>query len=285
MCAARRAALGCLSLLILAVAGLGFAPAAGADPAQPLDPVMRRIKVDEHRAERIDPDLEFVDHDGQRVRIGDFFDGDRPVLITLNYYRCRVVCSVQLNELAEALKMLQWTPGDEHFQVVTVSVDPKETHEDARRKRNTLLTVVDKGDDIGWHFLTGDELQIRALAAQLGIGYAYDAEQDQYAHPAVANFLTADGRIAQYVYGLTFDPLDLKLGLLEAGEGKIGGPVDQILLSCFSYDHELGRYGAWAFGIMRLGGIVVMFCVGGFLLYFWRRERRRSTAGARQEQS
>ncbi len=257
--------------------------AAAARVEQPMSPEMRSIAVDEHRGERVGQGLRFRDHNGNDVTLGDYFDGERPVIITLNYYRCRVVCSVQLNGLADSLKALPWTPGDEHFRVVTISVDPKETPADAAKKRGTILSSLGKGDDVGWAFLTGDELEIRALAAQLGIGYNYDSEQDQYAHPAVANFVTGDGRIAQYIYGLTFDPLDLRLGIIEAGEGKIGGPVEQILLSCFAYDHTIGRYGPWAFGIMRIGGVQIVLVLGGFLAIFWRRERRNSQRHASAE--
>lgn len=248
----------------------------------PLSPEMRAIEVDERRDTRVDTDLTFRDHRGNTVRIGDFLDGERPVLVTLNYYRCRVVCSVQLNGLAEALAELDWTPGDENFRVLTVSIDPSETPEDAAKKRGTILAALGRGEDVDWQYLTGDSLTISALAAQLGIGYAYDAEQDQYAHPAVAVFLTPDGRIAQYVYGLTFDPRDLKLALLEAGEGKIGSPMEKLYQSCFMYDASIGRYGPFAFGIMRIGGGATAILVGSVLLVFWRRERRRRTPNSRQ---
>lgn len=244
-----------------------------------LSPELKAIEVTDHRGERIDPNLQFVDQDGQSVRLGDYFDGERPVILSLNYYRCRVVCSVQLNGLADGLAPLDWVPGGENFQIVTVSIDPKETPTDARKKRGTVLSGLGKGEDVGWHFLTGDELSVRALAASLGISYAYDAEQDQYAHPGVIVFATPDGRISRYVYGLTYTPRDLKLGLLEAGEGKIGDPVDQVYLSCFSYDASIGRYGPFAFGIMRVGGVVTLALLGTFLLILWRRERRR-TRGA-----
>ena len=137
----------------------------------------------------------------------------------------------------------------EDFRLVTLSIDPRETPVDATKKRSKVLDVVGKGDDVPWAFLTGDELNIRALASQLGISYAYDAEQDQYAHPAVVVFITPDGRVSRYLYGLGYDPLDVKLGLYEAADGKIGGPVEQIYLSCFSYDATIGQYGPFAMGI------------------------------------
>ncbi len=241
--------------------------------AKPLSPEMRAIEVDEHRGDRIDGNLTFVDPDGNTVRAADWFDGKRPVLLTLNYYRCRVVCSVQLNGLASALSELDWTPGDEHFRVVTVSLDAAERAEDATFKRTQLLDELGKGDDADWQLLRGNEIAIQALAAQLGISFAYDAEQDQFAHPAVVMFLTPDGTIAQYVYGLTYESRDLKFALLESGQGKIGSPMEKLYLSCFTYDHTIGRYGPWAFGIMRIGGVLTFLVLASVLAIFWRRER------------
>lgn len=276
--------LACL-LATLGVASLGGAavvPTAQASPskAAPLSPEMRVIDVDERRGRFLDGDLQFLDHEGAPRTIGSFFDGERPVLVTLNYFRCRVVCAVQLNGLASALEELDWTPGDGNFRVVTLSIDHTETPEDAAKRRDTLLTALGRGDDVDWQFLTGDAVSIRALATQLGVGFAYDAEQDQYAHPAVTTFLTPEGKIAQYVYGLTFDPRDLKLALLEAGEGKIGSPMEKLFQSCFLYDSNVGRYGPWAFGIMRIGGVLTFFILATVILIFWRRERRSGKTAA-----
>jgi protein SCO1/2 len=267
-------------LLALLAFAFGIAmPRARAESAsdKPLSPEMRAIDVDERRGAHVDPGLAFVDHEGNAVDFEDYLDDERPVLVTLNYYRCRVVCSVQLDGLARALRELDWTPGDENFRVVTVSLDPEEQPEDAAKKRATLASVIGRGDDIDWQFLTGDELQIKALAAALGVRYAYDAEQDQYAHPAVAMFLAPDGKIVQYIYGLTFDPADLKLALLDAGEGKIGSPMEKLYQSCFSYDPTVGRYGPFAFGIMRIGAVLSLMALSVFLIVLWRRERKRGT--------
>lgn len=263
-------------LTTFGVVGAGDASLAGvakSEEAAPLSPEMRVIDVAERRSRHVDKELTFVDHNGKSVKLGDFFDGERPVLLTMNYYRCRVVCSVQLNGVATALEQLDWTAGDENFRVVTVSFDPKEKPENAAKKRDTVLSALGRGDDVDWQFLTGDQLQIKALAAELGIGYAYDAEQDQFAHPAVAMFLTPDGKIAQYVYGLTYKPSDLKLALLEAGEGKIGTPMEKLYQSCFAYDASIGRYGPFAFGIMRLSGGLVILLLGGVLVALWRKDR------------
>lgn len=263
-----------ITVLLLTILGwLGAVRAASAAPEQPLSPEMRAIEVTDRRGDRIDTGLRFTDEHGQPVAMADFFDGERPVALTLNYYRCRVVCSVQLEGVAEALAQLDWQAGED-FRLVTVSIDPRETPVDATGKRSKVLDVVGKGDDLPWSFLTGDELEIRALAAGLGISYAYDAEQDQYAHPGVVVFLTPDGRVSRYLYGLAYDPLDVKLGLYEAADGKIGGPVEQIYLSCFSYDATIGQYGPFAMGIMRVGGSFTALILGTVLFFLWRRERR-----------
>lgn len=266
-----------LALILGTVFGtwLGLAGRAQAELEQPLSPEMRAIEVTDHRGERLDTGLRFTDHRGNEVALAEFFDGERPVAFTLNYFRCRVVCSVQLNGLADALAQVDWNQGED-FRVVTLSIDPSESPADAAEKRAVITEAVGKGDDVDWAFLTGNELEIRAVAAQLGISYAYDAEQDQYAHPGVIVFITPDGRVSRYVYGLTYDPLDVKLGLYEAGDGKIGGPVEQLFLSCFSYDPSIGRYGPFAMGIMRLGGSLTAIILGLFIFFLWRRERRRT---------
>lgn len=265
-----------ITVLLLALLGwAGGARVASAAPDQPLSPEMRAIEVTDQRGARLDTGLRFTDENGEPVVLADFLDGELPVALTLNYYSCRVVCSVQLEGVAEALAELDWEAGKD-FRLVTVSIDPRETPVDATSKRGKVLDVVGKGDAMPWAFLTGDELNIRALAAQLGISYAYDAEQDQYAHPAVVVFITPDGRVSRYLYGLAYDPLDVKLGLYEAADGKIGGPVEQIYLSCFSYDATIGQYGPFAMGIMRVGGVFTALVLGTILFFLWRRERRQT---------
>lgn len=267
-------------------AALAFAPAAVAWAAptpgdvapaganQVLAPAMHGIDVDEHPGLDLDRGLRFRDHTGKDVTLGDFLDGKRPVLLTLNYYRCPVLCNVQLNELTESLRQFDWTPGDEHFRIVTVSIDPRETPELAAQKRASHLEALGRGDDVDWAFLTGDALNVRLLAAQIGMSYTYDPEQDQYAHPAVITFVSPEGKVARYVYGLSYATNDLKFGLMEASEGRVGSTLDRIILSCFHYDASLGRYGPFAFGLMRIAGFVTVLLIGTALLLFWRRERR-----------
>lgn len=274
---------GLFALAVMCLSGVAYAQPPGVKPgeagrpssAEMNSPAGNEIDVDEHLGEYLDLNLDFVDHLGNEVVLSDYFDGERPVLLTLNYYRCPVLCNVQLNALTESLRELEWTPGDEHFRVVTVSIDPRETAELAKEKRASHLSSLGKGDDVEWAFLTGDALDIRLLAAQVGFGYAYDKEQDQYAHAPVLMFISPDGKIARYVYGLAYNPRDIKFGLIDAAEGKVGTTVDKVILSCFHYDPTLGRYGAFAFGMMRLGGVAVLVILGAVLFLLWRRNERR----------
>ena len=281
-----------LALCLLSLGTGGQARADGADrpnlaapqraaTAEAMAPAMHSIDVDEHLGNIIDTSLRFVDHAGKAVTLADYFDGKRPVLVTMNYFRCPVLCNVQLNELTEALRTFDWVPGDEHFRVVTISIDPRETAELANTKRQNHLTALGKGD-ADWEFLTGDALSIRLLAAQLGIQYAYDPEQDQYAHPAVVVFASPDAKIVRYVYGLSYKSNDLKFGLIEASEGRVGSTLDRIILSCFHYDATLGRYGPFAFGLMRLAGMLTMLLIGTALAFYWRRERRQARQSRQQ---
>jgi protein SCO1/2 len=249
-----------------------------------MSPEANEVAVDEMLGGELDMDLRFVDHLGNEVRLGDYFDGDRPVLITLNYYRCPTLCNLQLNSLTRTLEGFaetrDWQPG-EQYRIVTVSIDPREGPELAAKKRAThleALGVDPDQSDYDWNFLTGDALQVRMLAASLGVGYAYDAEQDQYAHPAVLMFASPDGKVARYLYGLEYQPTDVKFALMEAAEGRVGSPVDKLILSCFHYDASLGEYGPFAMGIMRLGGAAMILIVGIPMAFVWRRERRRRLA-------
>jgi protein SCO1/2 len=236
-------------------------------------PAATEIDVDELLGAELDLDLRFTNEQGESVRLGDYFDGERPVLITLNYYRCKTLCNLQLNSLTDTLSTFEWAPGD-HYRIVTVSIDPRETAELARDKRAAHLEALGRGD-VDWNFLVGDALQVRMLAAQLGVGYAYDAEQDQYAHPAVLMFVSPEGKLARYLYGLTYTPGDIKFALMEAAEGRVGSTMDKLILSCFHYDATIGKYGPFAMGFMRLGGALMVVIVGIPLAFAWRRERHK----------
>ncbi|MEC8423166.1 MAG: SCO family protein [Myxococcota bacterium] len=259
-------------LLAWSAVWAGPAEAVEATPA-----ALEAVTVVEHLGERVDPSLRFTDHTGASVSLGDYLGDGRPVLLTLNYYSCATLCGVQLNALHGALRDLDWTAG-EGFRVVTVSINPDESAELARQKRDAYLASLGRGDDVDWSFLVGDEDQVRALANQVGFGYRYDEKSKQFAHPAVLNFLAPDGTVARYVYGLEYQARDLRFALMEAAQGRLGSPVDKLILSCFHYDETSGRYTATAFGVMRLGGVASILFVGGLGFAMWRRERLRLDA-------
>lgn len=265
--------------LIVAVALTGFAgPSfrASAESTELLDPAVNEVTVDEQLGEKLDPDIEFVDHQGKTVKLGSYFTGDRPILLTLNYYRCPGLCNIQLNAITDTLRELDWTPGDDNFRMLTFSIDPRENTELAKSKRRGHLKSLGRGDDVDWAFHTGSALNIKLLAAQLGVGYAYDKAQDQYGHPPVIMFISPEGKVARYLYGLTYTAKDVKFALLEAAEGRVGSTVERLILSCFHYDATLGKYGPFAMGIMRLAGGLMVLIGGTALGFAWRRERRKS---------
>jgi protein SCO1/2 len=206
------------------------------------------------------------------VRLGDYF-GKRPVILSLAYFHCPMLCTLVLNGLASSLGVVPLDIGKD-FTVVTVSIDPRETAELAASKKEIYVKRLGRpGAAENWHFLTGDEASIHDLTRAIGFRYAYDAEIDQYAHAAGIVVATPVGRIARYFYGVEFAPRDLRLGLVEASSNRIGSWTDQILLFCYQYDPASGTYGAIAMGSVRAGGIVTVLGIATFVAVMLRRER------------
>jgi cytochrome c oxidase subunit 2 len=201
------------------------------------------VDIDEHLGAKIPGDLPFSDESGRPVSIGDYFTGDRPVVLILAYFRCPMLCDLVLRGMAGAVKEQPLVLGRD-FRALTVSIDPKDRPAQAALKQHNLLQAMNR-PDAPWPFLTGKEQQIQQLAGALGFQYTYDPKSDQYAHPACAIVLTPDGRISRYLYGADFRPFDLRLALQEASRGRVGGIFDRVLLTCFRYDPATRRY-AWA---------------------------------------
>ena len=264
-CALRRAAgIGLLLGMVW-----GGEPTAAAQQIVPYQ--LQDVTVREQLRGQVDGSLSLVDHTGQTVTLGSFLDGETPVLLTLNYYSCATLCSIQLNGLLEGLKELDWTAG-ENFRIVTLSIDPREGPELAKAKRDSYLAALGRGPDVDWTFLTADEATIQAVADAVGFSFAYDPATDQYAHPAVVTFLSGEGVVSRYLYGIQYPARDLKFALMETSEGRVGSPVDKLILSCFRYDSTAGKYTATIFGAVRLGGVltVLALLIAGGLA--WRRE-------------
>jgi len=208
------------------------------------------------------------------VPLSSFFHSRKPVILALVYYRCPMLCTQILTGLESGLKAVSFDPGKD-FEVVAVSFDPKDTSELAAAKKQTYLKRYARPNTAnGWHFLTGDEANIKALTDAVGFHYKYDPATDQFAHASGIMVLTPDGRLSKYFYGVEYAPRDIRLGLVEASQSKIGTPVDQLLLFCYHYDPSTGKYGALVMRMVRVAGAGFMVVLGGFLFFALRREKR-----------
>jgi len=244
---------------------------------------LEEVGITEHLDAKLPMDLEFRDEDGLSVTLGSFFDGERPVILTLNYYRCPMLCGLMLNGLVDGLEQMEWTPGQE-FEIVTVSINPLETPALAKEKKQNYLKRYGRPSAVtGWHFLTGREPEIDRLAETVGFRFVYDPVEQQYAHAAAIFVCTPDGRVARYLYGIEYPSKRLKLGLLEASEGKIGSTLDQLIMYCYHYDPSSRRYSPVAMNIMRVGGGATASILVVALGMFWFREWRRKKSIAKRD--
>jgi protein SCO1/2 len=252
------------------------APAAAqfTDPMQGIGvkpELLKEVGIDQKLNDSIPLNLTFRDEHGATVELAQFFTG-KPVILTLVYYNCPMLCTQVLNSLDRSLETLPLEIGKD-FKVVTVSIDPTDRAPLADAKHAMYAGMYGRpGAQYGWHFLTGDEPQIKALADAVGFRYAYDPDSKQYAHASGIMVLTPDGRISRYFYGVVYPSRDLKLGLIDASSGKIGSVADQVLLFCYHYDPHTGKYGLLISRVLQLGGIVTVLVGGVFLIFLFRGE-------------
>lgn len=262
----RRAALGLL---------ISLAPGAAARAVERQDATpapLEDVGIDEHLERQIPLDLPLVTADGEAIKLHEIVRGSRPVLLTLNYADCPMLCNLQLDGLVDALRQVSLDPGKD-FDIVTLSINPNEDRARTRSWRDKYVALYERPSArAGWHFLTGSPDSISRMAQATGFRYTFVAAQKEYAHTAAFMLLSPEGRITRYVYGVMFDPRDLRLALVEAAQGKVGTTLDRILLYCFHYDAATGRYAPMAQNMMRLGGAVTMLLLGLMLAIFWRRE-------------
>ncbi len=238
---------------------------------------LREVGFDQKLEQQVPLDVRLRDESGNEVRLGDFF-GDKPVILSLAYYSCPMLCGLHLQGLASSLKPLQLEPGKD-FTVVTVSFDPRDTAELAvKKKAETLGRYERKGAEASWHFLTGDAEQVKLLTDAVGFRHQFDAARNEFAHPAGIVILTPEGRVSRYLFGVEYPPRDVRLGLVESAAGKIGTLVDQVLLFCFHYDPAMGRYSAVALNSVRAGGVLTILGLVAFVGVSLRREAHRRRA-------
>lgn len=261
-----------LPVLFTLVSGMAVARAS-AQPSGPLMvpppgkaateriPLLKDVDLIQRLGNHVPMDLPFVDENGKDVKLGDYF-GKRPVVLALVYYECPMLCTQVLNGTFSSMEALPFTTGTE-FDLVVVSFDPGETPALAAQKKKAYFERYRRpGADQGMHFLTGRPESIKTLTDAVGFKYVYDASIDQFAHPAAVTILTHDGEVSRYLFGIEFAPRDLRLALVEAGQGHIGTPIDQALLYCYHYDPESGKYGFVIMNVVRLGGILTVAVLG-----------------------
>jgi protein SCO1/2 len=242
--------------------------------------LLATVAFDQHLNEQVPLHLTFHDEAGRAVQLADYL-GQKPVILTLNYYDCPMLCPLVLEGLLHSLRALSFNIG-EQFDVVTVSIDARETPAlAASTKARYVRDYGRPGVAAGWHFLTGAEASIQGLTQAAGFQYAYDAAKGEYAHAAGLMILTPQGRIARYMYGVEFSPRDLRLALVEAAANRIGSRIDQLLLFCYHYDPATGRYTLVVTRALQLAGVATLLSLGGFVIVMFRREHsQRSRRGA-----
>ena len=239
-------------------------------PPNQRPPLLKQVGIEQHLDGQIPPGLTFQDETGKAIRLSDYF-GRKPMVLNLVYYQCPMLCGEVLSGLTSSLSLLKFDVGKE-FDVITVSFDPRETPAIAAEKKRAFLQRYRRASaEQGWHFLTGDEANIAALTKAAGFGYQYDAQSAQFAHATAILVLTPEGKISRYFYGVEFPPKDLRLGLVEASQNKIGNAVDEVLLYCYHYDPATGKYGAIINHTLQLAGTVTILIMGAFLAVMFRR--------------
>ena len=274
--------------LFVALAAPAFAQPGQPAPMQPsitmqdsnlkpaLPAALKDVGIDQRLDQQLPLDATFRDEAGRTVPISAFFQSKKPVILALVYFRCPMLCTQILNGLESSLKAVSFNPGRD-FEVLAVSFDPKDTPETAASKKQMYLRRYGReGTANGWHFLTGDETNIKTLADAAGFHFKYDPKTDQFAHASGIMIATPDGRLSRYFYGVEYAPRDVRLGLVEASQNRIGNPVDQILLFCYHYDPATGKYGAMVMNMVRITAAVFVVIGGAFLLMVFRRDLRRA---------
>jgi len=243
--------------------------------ASGLPKALKNVGIDQKLNGQVPLDAVFKDEHGNEVRLGQYFKG-KPVILSLVYYSCPMLCNQVLNGMMGSLRRVSFNIG-EQFEVVTVSFDPKETPQLAAAKKATYVKGYNRpGAEAGWHFLTGDEVNIKRLAESVGFRYLWDDETKQFAHASGIMVLTPEGKIARYFYGITYDQDHVRLGLVEASQNKIGTPVDVLMLYCYHYDPATGKYGLVVMNVVKIAGAVTVFLIVGLLLVL--RKRSATTA-------
>jgi protein SCO1/2 len=278
------------SILILACAAFGqkvehynsplYSPR-NYDPAQSepngLPKVLQEVGITQQLGSELPLDAEFKDENGNPVRLGEYFGKGKPVILALVYYECPMLCNQVLNGLTGSLKGISFDAGKE-FDVVAISFDARENDKPglARNKKEGYLARYERpGSENGWHFLTGSQSSIDAVTKAVGFGYVYDEKTNQFAHASAVMMTTPDGKMSRYYYGIDYEPRQLKFGIMDSAQSKVGNPVEQLLLYCYHYDPSNGKYGLSVLRVIRIAGIATILGMIGMMLILWRKNKKR----------
>jgi protein SCO1/2 len=262
-----------LVLVVCASASAQLYSEPQAKPPQGLDPILTNVGVEQKLNSQVPLEAKFRDENGQPVVLKQYFD--KPVILTLVYYTCPMLCSEVLNGTASSLKPVKFDVGKE-FNVVTISIDPKDTPGTAMGKKKMMMARYGRhGADQGWHFLTGDKENIDAVAKAVGWKYAYDPRSGQYAHASAIMLLTPEGKVSRYFYGIEYSAKDIQFGIMDASQNKIGSIADQVVLYCYHYDPATGKYGVAVMRLVRAAGLLTVALICGFVFMAVRREGDR----------
>jgi len=246
-------------------------------PEEPPQKEKRRefegVGIDAKHGESIPTDLVFQNADGEAVSLDRYFDGETPVILNFVYHECPMLCGLMLSGATSTLSDMSWTPGNQ-FRVLTISFNHRETPDISRKAKSTYVERLGKeGAEDGWHFLTGSQSSIDALTQATGFQFRWVADQQEYAHPTAYIFLSGSGKITQYIYGMEPKASDVRKALVEASDGSVGNPLDQVAMYCFQFDPEANTYTADAFNLMKAGSVLTVIVIASGLFVFWRRER------------
>lgn len=276
-----------LGLLTFALQGTARAQApnfltgmsdAGGPPSSLKPNQLKEVSFKQHLNDRLPLDAEFKDEYGRPVTLGKYFGAKKPVIVAFVYYTCPMLCTQIMNGISSALRALSFTAGQD-FDVVLVSFDPRDNPAAALEKKQAHLKYWNSEQTSGgWHFLTGQEATIKRVADAAGFTYAFDPVTGQYAHVSGVLVATPDGRLARYFYGVEYSPKELRLALVESGEGHIGSPIDELLLYCYHYDPQSGRYGATVMNLIRAGGVLTVAGMAALFIVLRRRESQQQMA-------
>lgn len=241
--------------------------------------VLKRTGFDQNLGAQLPLDKLVRNEEGQLVPLGTYFT-DRPVVFSLVYYNCPMLCNLVLNGMMDTLREVAFVPGRD-YEIVTLSFNHEETHLlAAEKKANYIADFKREGAEAGWHFLTADEESVAAIAGTAGFKFAWDEKAQEYAHGSGIMVATPDGRLSHYFYGVMFSPRDVRLALVDSSDGKIGNPVDQLMLFCYHYNPVMGGYNAAIMNLVRAGCFATIGALGLFLMVSWRKERKAPPAAA-----